>query len=1256
MKYSTARLRNAGAGGAILNANSDTLPMVVDHSVFSLNKVASDAAARGAAIHTTGDLIVRTSSFIGNDAGAGKGGAISSNAKAPTASTPGAVIANSTIQGNRAASGGAIYTFGQFSPSREILLVNVTMDGNVATAANGGGGIFTEQIGSGTAVTRLRNTIVSNNTAGAVPGNCASIPPGIPVNNVVTNLQFPAATCASDTPITIGDPKLNNVIMNPPDGLTLTMSLKAGSAASNAGDNATCSSPSLFVLSLDQRLAPRPAGGPNCDIGAYESSLAPGYGSVPVSAATINLSTLSGAAANASVVISETGNDTLTITGYSVTGGPEIAVSAAAAPFSILDGGPSVALTVTCSSAVPFSGSGLLTVTHNATGSPATYTVNCTVKDPLVIATASPLAGATIGVPYSQTLTATGGTPGYVNWAVTVGALTPIGLNLNAATGAITGTPTTAGPLNFTVQVTDSLAVTAIKAFTITVAQASQSITFGLAPTVALGGTGSVSATGGASGNAVTFTSTTLAVCTISGNIVTGVTAGNCTIAANQAGNANYSAAPQVTQNIAVSPGSQTIIFGATPAVSVGGTGSVSATGGASGNAVTFTSTTLAVCTISGNIVTGVTAGICTIAANQAGNASFTAAPQVTQNIAVGGTTQTITFAALPPRSFSTTPQGIMPPANASSGLAVAYTTTTPATCSVAGATFTSVAIGTCIIAANQAGNASFSAAPQVTQGFAITQGTQTINVGGLPNQPLGSSSIAVAAVATSGLAVAVTSLTPTVCATSGINGTTVTLLALGTCTLQGVQAGNANFAAATPVTASFSVVAPGQLGNLSLTSSRNPSVYRSILILTATVRGTNPSGTVSFSMRTDAGAVTICEAVPVDLASATCPISGYLNVTNPTFYTANYSGDANNPAGNVTIQQFVDTRAVTLSVTTTPIPQPSAGATVVLKATVTGTDLSNKVTFYENGIPLIGCEALPVRLLPDETNIGVANCTVPAITAGLHNYVANYLHPFDAGFEQIVVPLTAVAGPADYTDMWWAGVAENGWGVSITQHGRAQFIVLYVYDNSGQPIWYVLPDGTWNAANTAFTGALYQPTSSPFSAYDASKFKVGGVTGASVGSATVTYTGSGSATLTYTINGVSGSKSIVREIFAIDDGKPKLQVGDLWWAGIQQNGWGMNIAQQGRVLFPVWYTYDAAGRNLFYAVPGGVWLGSTFTGDMYTTTSSPWLGVPYNTTQFVITKVGTMTLDFADQSNAVMTYNVNGLIQKKVIVRQPYP
>jgi hypothetical protein len=59
-----------------------------------------------------------------------------------------------------------------------------------------------------------------------------------------------------------------------------------------------------------------------------------------------------------------------------------------------------------------------------------------------------------VGSPYSSSLVATGGTAPYT-FSLFSGML-PDGLFLNGATGAITGTPTTAGPSNFTAQVVDS--------------------------------------------------------------------------------------------------------------------------------------------------------------------------------------------------------------------------------------------------------------------------------------------------------------------------------------------------------------------------------------------------------------------------------------------------------------------------------------------------------------------------------------------------------------------------------------------------------------------------------------------------------------------------------------------------------------------------------------------------------------------------------------------------------------------------------
>ncbi|HLJ47001.1 MAG TPA: putative Ig domain-containing protein [Bryobacteraceae bacterium] len=86
-------------------------------------------------------------------------------------------------------------------------------------------------------------------------------------------------------------------------------------------------------------------------------------------------------------------------------------------------------------------------------GSATTSSLSIVVAAPLTITTTSLPAG-TVNVAYpSTTLTATGGTQPY-NWTVTQGSLPP-GLNL-ASSGAITGTPTTAGTFPFTVTVTDS--------------------------------------------------------------------------------------------------------------------------------------------------------------------------------------------------------------------------------------------------------------------------------------------------------------------------------------------------------------------------------------------------------------------------------------------------------------------------------------------------------------------------------------------------------------------------------------------------------------------------------------------------------------------------------------------------------------------------------------------------------------------------------------------------------------------------------
>jgi hypothetical protein len=108
------------------------------------------------------------------------------------------------------------------------------------------------------------------------------------------------------------------------------------------------------------------------------------------------------------------------------------------------------------------------TVTVTDSSSPARSASQSFSITALAVTTAT-LPAATVGTPYSQTLAASGGTNHYT-WSIINGVL-PQGLTLNAATGAITGTPTSLGTENFTVMVTDSAspAGTATQALSITV-------------------------------------------------------------------------------------------------------------------------------------------------------------------------------------------------------------------------------------------------------------------------------------------------------------------------------------------------------------------------------------------------------------------------------------------------------------------------------------------------------------------------------------------------------------------------------------------------------------------------------------------------------------------------------------------------------------------------------------------------------------------------------------------------------------------
>src|ERR1039458_4712566 len=364
-------------------------------------------------------------------------------------------------------------------------------------------------------------------------------------------------------------------------------------------------------------------------------------------------------------------------------------------------------------------------------------------------------------------------------------SLLAVGICTIQATQAGNGNYTAATAVNQSFQVTQGL----------------QTITFGALTNEPFGTPPfTVSATA-SSGLPVSFASTSPKACRVSGSTVTLVAVGQCSIQANQLGNANYLPAPPVTEAFQVTKAAQTISFGPLANQPFGTLPfTVSATA-SSGLAVSFASTTKTICTVSGDTVALVAVGKCTIYATQAGNADYSAATPVSQTFQVTKASQTITFGPLANQPFGAAP--FMVGATASSGLTVSFSSTTKTICTVSGDTVTLVAVGKCTISATQAGNADYAAATPVSQSFQVTKAGQTITFGPLSNKPLGAAPFTVSATASSGLSVSFSSTTSTICA---VSGNTVTLVAVGRCTIRATQPGNADYAAATPVTQSFQV------------------------------------------------------------------------------------------------------------------------------------------------------------------------------------------------------------------------------------------------------------------------------------------------------------------------------------------------------------------------------------------------------------------------------------------------------------------
>jgi sugar lactone lactonase YvrE len=254
---------------------------------------------------------------------------------------------------------------------------------------------------------------------------------------------------------------------------------------------------------------------------------------------------------------------------------------------------------------------------------------------------------------------------------------------------------------------------------------AAQQITFssGLPPTAAVGGSATLTATGGGSGNPVTFSvdsSSSPSACTLSGPTVTFTGVGTCAIDANQAAGPGYLAAPQVTQSVLAGPG--TIAVQATGSQTFGSASPGFSYSSRPPGGITV-SGSLSCATVNGGapISAALPGGTYTIDGSSCSGLSPSDANDYTLRyqgaagqFVVSPAGQVVTWSPVPETGFGDAPFSVTGFASATSGGALTFSGSGPCTVTPDG-TVTGTGSGTCFLTAAQAGDNDYLAATATT-------------------------------------------------------------------------------------------------------------------------------------------------------------------------------------------------------------------------------------------------------------------------------------------------------------------------------------------------------------------------------------------------------------------------------------------------------------------------------------------------------------------------------------------------------------
>ena len=365
------------------------------------------------------------------------------------------------------------------------------------------------------------------------------------------------------------------------------------------------------------------------------------------------------------------------------------------------------------------------------TNTPLTVNVSPTSPGVLVV-TATPPA---VQFGQSATLSATANSSTGAVTYTAVGPCTVSGASLaTTGVGACVVTGHQAADANY-------LATTG--STTVAISKAAQTPLQLQAPnTLAPGGSGSLAATGGSSGEAVVFSiaPASAGICAVSGNTLQATAVGVCTVEGTMPGGSNYL---DVSASIAVTIANQAqaalTLSASSTQIAMDSTSALSVTGGSGTGSVTYALVSGApYCDVDGvtGIVTGKAIGACTVNATKAASLGYDAITSAnTVTIHVGKKAQNIVF-TLPagPMVLVAADVSLVASTDGVSLTVSQFTSKSPVVCEVQGSQLKFYTAGTCTVTASQAGDATYLPAEKdASVPVVLPDGTATTVTGTVP-------------------------------------------------------------------------------------------------------------------------------------------------------------------------------------------------------------------------------------------------------------------------------------------------------------------------------------------------------------------------------------------------------------------------------------------------------------------------------------------------------------------------------------------